>query len=80
MNFNNSWIKHVVSNTTLENQNLLLQIQEVHTDSKKIYGSPTITKDLNRQGVKVSRPRVAKIMRKTRLRSIVEKKFKATTN
>lgn len=75
-----AWMKHAVSPRTIENQILLLKIEQVHTDSKKIYGSPTITKELNRQGVKVSRPRVARLMRKARLRSIVKKKFKATTN
>ena len=49
-------------------------------DSKKIYGSPRITLELRKKAIWVSRPRVARIMRKANLRSIVKKKFKVTTD
>ncbi|QNK64784.1 IS3 family transposase [Pedobacter sp. PAMC26386] len=47
-------------------------------NSKKIYGSPRITLELRKKNIKISRPRVARMMRKARLRSIVKKKFKIT--
>ncbi|WP_420808919.1 IS3 family transposase [Chitinophaga oryziterrae] len=50
-------------------------IQQVHADCKNIYVSPTITMVLNKRGIKISRPRVARLMRKAKLRSIVKKKF-----
>jgi len=38
-----------------ENQRLTGQILKVHADSKSTYGSPRIARELNRQGIKVSR-------------------------
>jgi len=56
------------------------EILEAFESSKKTYGSPRITQVLNKKQIKVSRPRVARIMKKTHLRSIVKKKFKVTTD
>ena len=53
---------------------------EAFEDNKNLYGSPRITRVLNRKGIKVSRPRVARMMRKAGLRSVVKKKFKVTTD
>ncbi len=57
-----------------------IEILAAFENSKKIYGSPRITMALNKKDIKVSRPRVARMMRRARLRSIVKKKFKVTTN
>lgn len=43
--------------------------------SKKRYGSPRITFELNSQGIKVSKPLVSKLVQELGLRSIVKKKF-----
>ncbi len=64
----------------VENQKLTGQILKVHADSKSTYGSPRIARELNRQGIKVSRPRVARLMQKAKIRSVIKKKFKATTD
>ncbi len=47
--------------------------------SNKRYGSPKIAIELAEKGWKVSRPRVARIMRTEGLRSIICKKFRGTT-
>ncbi len=57
-----------------------IEILAAFENSKKIYGSPRITMVLNKKDIKVSRPRVARMMRRAKLRSIVKKKFKVTTN
>lgn len=44
------------------------------------YGSPRITEALKRKGISISRPRVARMMRKAHLRSKVSKKHVVTTN
>ena len=75
-----SWLKGVPSNRSKENQMLGQEILEAFNNSKRIYGSPRITQVLNRKQIKVSRPRVARIMKKAHLRSIVKKKFKVTTD
>ena len=49
-------------------------------ESKRTYGSPRITASLKRQGYLVSRPRVAKLMRKEGLRSKIKRRFRVTTN
>jgi len=56
------------------------EILDAFQNSKSIYGSPRITQVLNSKQIKVSRPRVARMMKKARLRSIVKKKFRVTTD
>ena len=63
-----------------ENDVLLKKIKVIHKKSEEIYGSPSIHIKLKEQGVKCSRPRVAKIMKKNCIRSKTAKKFKVTTN
>ena len=75
-----SWIKHKPSKWDIENQKILEQIRQIHQESKQIYGSPKITEELRDRKVKVSRPRVARLMKKAQIRSKTVKKFKATTD
>jgi putative transposase len=74
------WLDSGLSFRGNENQLLTAQILKVHVDSKSTYGSPRITKQLNRQGTEVSRPRVARLMQKAKIRSIIKKKFRITTD
>ena len=69
-----------VSNTAIENQILTEKIRVIHDKSKQTYGSPRITQELYKLDVKVSRPRVARLMRKAKIRSIVKRKFRITTD
>jgi len=64
----------------MENQMLEKEIREAFQNSKKTYGSPRITQELNKKQIKVSRPRVARIMKKAHLRSILKRRFKVTTD
>ncbi len=48
--------------------------------SYSIYGSPRITKELSKQGVVVCKSYVARLMKNIGIRSVVKKKFIATTN
>lgn len=75
-----TWLKRVPSSRCAENRMLEQEILEAFQNSKCSYGSPRITKALNRKMIKVSRPRVARIMKRNHLRSIVKKKFKVTTD
>ena len=56
------------------------KIIEEFEKSKKRYGSPKITKMLNKQGIKVSQKRVARRMKVLGLRSITVKKFNHNGN
>nr|WP_255431027.1 IS3 family transposase [Pedobacter sp. N36a] len=75
-----TWLKNAPSSRKIENQMLETEILQAFENSKKIYGSPRITEELNKKNIKVSRPRVARMMRRANLRSIVKKKFKVTTD
>jgi transposase InsO family protein len=55
-------------------------IKKIYDWSQGRYGSPRITKELQMQGTKVSRPLVARIMKKKNIRSVTVKRFKQTTN
>jgi len=61
-------------------QELKPKILTVYTESKRIYGSPRVSAKLNQNGVGVGENRVARLMREMGLRSIIQRKFKATTN
>ena len=62
------------------NEELDKKIIEEFEKSKKRYGSPKITKMLNKQGIKVSQKRVARRMKVLGLRSITVKKFNHNGN
>ena len=55
-------------------------IKEIYDDSKSTYGSPRITAELIKKGIKISRSYVARLMMAMRLKSILAKKFVATTD
>lgn len=74
------WINSSPSNRAIDNEFLEKEIRLSFLNSKKIYGSPRITMELKQRNIKVSRPRVARIMQKMNLRSVVKKKFNTTTD
>jgi len=63
-----------------DDQKLTGEILKVYQDSKRTYGSPRIARELNRRGIKVSRPRVARLMQKAKIRSVIKRKSRATTD
>jgi len=75
-----AWLKSKPSKRVLENQMLEDRIIEIYAKSKQTYGSPRITEELNAANIFVSRPRVARLMKKASIRSIARKKFVATTD
>ncbi len=75
-----AWLTPVASNREAENRKLTDQILKVYGNSKNTYGSPRIMMELNRQGIKVSKPRVARLMQKAKIRSIIKRKSRVTTD
>jgi len=73
------WLEKKPSERQLQGIKLNHEIQLIYTASKRRYGSPKIANELTAKGWSVSRPRVARIMRKEGLRSIVNKKFRCVT-
>ena len=62
------------------NEKLDKKILEEFEKSKKRYGSPKITKILNKQGIQVSQKRVARRMKELGIKSIIVKKFNHNGN
>ena len=56
------------------------QIQGIHQDSRGTYGSPRVTDTLQKQGVDVSRRRVARLMHETGITGAPSKRYKRTTD
>jgi len=64
-----AWRTREPSARSEENQRLLRRIERVHAQSRETYGSPRIQRALCYQGVRVGRNRVARLMRKHRIRA-----------
>ena len=73
------WLHHPISLREQKEQELVEQIKQVYEQSKRRYGSPRITAELKERGINVSRPRVARLMQKHRIQSIVRKKYRVQT-
>jgi len=74
------WLKAKPSPRTKENQALNVAIAKHWKASYRSYGAPRIHQALLRQGWRVSRPRVARLMRKAGIASHIRPKWIATTN
>lgn len=74
------WLCRKPSNRAIRNAMLTKEIRSIYLAYKGRYGSPRITKELNMNGIKVSKMLVAKLMKQECLKSIVRKKYKVTTD
>lgn len=63
----------------LENQILLVIIKDIFEENKERYGSPRITEELKKQGIKYNKKRIARLMRKNGIEARIFKKHKNTT-
>lgn len=74
-----AWLGRTPSQREKENNQLLERIKAIHAASECVYGSPRITDALKDEGFKVSRPRVARLMKKHSIHAKTVRKFKVTT-
>jgi putative transposase len=73
--------KRLKSRRRLDNEKLLIEIRRVFLDNDQDYGSPRIWDELNnKQGIRCSENRVAKIMREASIVAVQRRKFHLTTN
>jgi putative transposase len=75
-----AWLKRPESERRQRNRLLTQRIHEIFLSSRRLYGSPKITKLLLEEGVRVGQKTVARIMRENGLKSRTVRKYKATTN
>jgi len=73
------WVNPQPSAREVANGELLAEIQQLYHQSQGRYGSPKITKKLHAMGYSVSRQRVARLMRRAQLTSIIHKKYRVVT-
>lgn len=74
------WVNRKPSRRDLDNQELDAEIRKIYDDSKGRYGSPKVTMELQDNGRKVGKNRVAKRMRNAGLRSRIRRKYRVTTD
>jgi putative transposase len=73
------WLQHPVGSRVRKEQQLLACVKQVYQQSNCRYGSPRIAVELREQGIKASRPRIARLMRKHAIRSIIRRKYRVQT-
>jgi len=74
------WKMQPQSKRQKENEKILVEIKEAHKNSRRTYGSPRITDELQSHGTTCSKKRVARLMKVHGIVGKAKKKFKATTN
>lgn len=75
-----SWASRVPSRRELEDRELTRKIKEIHAANRGVYGSPRVHAELRMDhGIRVSRKRVERLMRKAGISGLVKKKRGKTT-
>jgi len=75
-----AWLHREPSEQSQRKAELTAKVKAAHEDSRGSYGSPRVTKKLNKSGEKVSEKTVAKIMQEQDLAARKKRRFKATPN
>lgn len=76
-----AWKSRTPGNRERVNEELLDHIRDVHTNSRKLYGSPRITAELNDEGILCGKNRVARIMKDNGIRATLKRaRYRKTTN
>jgi transposase InsO family protein len=74
-----AWLNRPPSQRSVANQTLIAHIHRIHWDSHKRYGSPRVCATLRAEGQRVSRRRVANLMRNNHLHAITKCRFRIST-
>lgn len=64
------WQRRLPSRREVDNRALSRRIMEIHEASRGTYGAPRVTAELRAEGMRVSRKRVARLMRASRLQGV----------
>lgn len=77
-----NWLNRgkVIRKKTLKQEDVEQLIRSIYIDHKQRYGSPRITKELEKKGIKISRITVAKYMKEMGLKSKLGRRFRQTTD
>jgi len=75
-----AWRKREPSARARSNERLRLEVRAIHRATRERYGSPRVHAELRARGERVSRKRVARLMRQDGLRGRKRRRFRTTTN
>ena len=75
-----AWLSRAASARARSDSQLAVEVAATHKRSRGRYGSPRVHADLRARGVRVSKKRVARLMREIGLRARRTRRFVATTN
>ena len=74
-----AWRRRMISRRKRQDNELQQRIRVIHTRSRGTYGSPRVHAELKEEGTRVSRKRVARLMRQTGLSGVTRRKWVRTT-
>jgi transposase InsO family protein len=74
-----AWLRRVASERARRDAELTGTIEAIHRESRGTYGSPRVHARLRRQGVRVGRKRVARLMRAKGIVGVARRRFVTTT-
>lgn len=74
-----AWLNRLPSKRDQERRELVELIEEIYAASFETYGNPRIQAEMVSRGLKVSGPRVARIMKAEGIQSKIRNKYKITT-
>jgi putative transposase len=75
-----AWRERPDSRRAAANRELLTEVRRVHADSRRRYGSPRVHAVLRREGRRVGRNRIARLMRRHRIQARQKRRFRKTTD
>ena len=75
-----AWLGRGSSRRAERDAELLDEIREVYAEGRMSYGSPRVYRGLKARGHRVSRKRVARLMKANGIRARIPKKYRVTTN
>ena len=74
------WCRRPQSARDVEDERLKVLVHEAHRQGRTFYGSPRVHRALKKQGVRVSRKRIVRLMQEEGLVGRVRRRFKCTTD
>lgn len=74
-----AWKRRGPSQRRIDDVRLAAEVTEIHEESDKVYGSPRVHAQLEKRGRRVSRKRVARVMRERKLAGKRRRRFRVTT-
>ena len=75
-----AWLRRVPGRRQEDDRRVSERVRQIFQDSRQTYGSPRVHAELRAEGRRISRKRVARLMRGSGLAAVVRRRFPRTTN